>query len=187
VYAGYEVFLTNYFDKRFVPHVYLAPHRADSAVGPVVPMVSDIIRGTLPVFARDALAARRSVDGRWERNERNASVVQMCPVRHYRYCLAVMADPRSDLGVVLMAHPQDCYAISTRYHAADEADRLTTYSAFDLSLFGDDFVPDDARTVKVRLALTPLDKERSQAVTLYKSFIAQREASFRSHDSVEAR
>jgi hypothetical protein len=180
VYAGYEVFLTNYFDKRLVPHVYLSPNRAVDAVKPVVPLVSDVIRGTLPVFARDALAARRCVDGRWERNERGASIVQMCPVRHYFYCLAVMADPESDLGIVLMAHPQDCYAISARYHAADEADRLTPYSAFDLSLFGDDFAPGDARTVKVRLAMTPLDEHQSQAVALYKSFIGERAASLNS-------
>lgn len=178
VYAGYEVFLSNYFDKRYVPHVYLAPNRGVDTAKPVVPMVSDIIRGTLPVFARDALAAQRCVDGRWERNEGGASIVQMCPVRHYFYCLAVMADPDSDLGIVLMAHPQDCYAISTRYHAAAQADRLTSYSAFDLSLFGDAFVPQDVRTVKVRLALTPLDVNQSQAVDLYKSFIGEREASF---------
>ena len=72
-----------------------------------------------------------------------------------------------------MSRPRHCYAISTRYHADRDADRLTTYSAFDLSLFGDDLPPGDERTVKVRLAVTPLDRDLSQPVKLYREFLAQ--------------
>jgi hypothetical protein len=86
-----------------------------------------------------------------------------------------MADPARQLGVVLMSRPSDCYAISSRYHAENDADRLTTYSAFDLSLFGDDFLPGDERSVTVRLALTPLDPELSQPLRLYQAFLAETE------------
>ena len=72
-----------------------------------------------------------------------------------------------------MSHPRDCFALSTRYHADQDADRLTTYSAFDLSLFGDDLLPRDERTVKVRLAVTPLDRDLSHPLKLYRAFIAE--------------
>lgn len=171
-YRGYELFMSSYFDKVLRPHVYLwSRGRQEREL--VLPTVSDVFRGTVLVFPRDAHAARRCVDGRWERNERGTPTVQMCPVRHYAHCMAFMADPGKGLGVVLMSRPRDCYAISTRYHAENDADRLTTYSAFDLSLFGDDLLPQDERTVRVRLAVTELDDDLSQPLKLYQAFIAE--------------
>lgn len=171
-YRGYELFLSSYFDKLLRPHVYLCS-RDGRECDLVLPTVNDVFRGTVLVFPRDAQAARHCVDGRWERSERAMPTVQMCPVRHYAHCMAYMADPDERLAVVLMSRPVDCYAISTRYHAASQADRLTTYSAFDLSLFGDDLAPRDERTVKVRLAVTELDDDLSQPLKLYQEFIAE--------------
>ena len=139
-YPAYELFLSNYFDKALRPHVWLKS-RGKEPPQRVLPTVSDVFRGTVLVFPRDSHAARHCLDGRWDRDERKTPVVQMCPVRHYAHCLAVQADAESGLGVVLMSDPRCCYAISTRYHADTDADRLTTYSAFDLSLFGADAVP----------------------------------------------
>ena len=171
-YRGYELFLSNYFDKRFRPHVYLRTRdRREREL--VVPTVNDAFRGTVLVFPRDAHAARRCLDGRWERRENKTPIVQMCPLRHYALCVAFMADEDNQLGVVLMSKPSDCYAISTRYHADDDADRLTTYSAFDLSLFGDDLLPLAKRTVKVRQALTEIDSDRFQLLELYREFLAE--------------
>jgi hypothetical protein len=50
---------------------------------------------------------------------------------------------------------------------------LTPYSAFDFSLFGDDLLPGDERSAKVRLVLTALDAELSQPLKLYESFITE--------------
>lgn len=171
-YPAFEVFLSSYFDKTLEPHVYL---KSRGAKPPelVLPMVSDVFRGTVLVFARDVHAARHCVDGRWDRSEGGFPVVQMCPVRCYAHCLAMLVDHEKTFAVLLMADPHDCYALSTRYYAEDDADRLTTYSAFDFSLFGEDAVPDDQRTVKVRLALTPLDKDFSQPLKLYQEFLAE--------------
>jgi hypothetical protein len=169
-YAAYEVFMSNYFDKALRPHVWLKDRKGTGA-DLVLPTVNDVFRGTVLVFSRDAHAARRCLDGRWERNEFKAPTVQMCPVRHYGHCLALQADAENRLGVVLMADPRDCYALSTRYHADQDADRLTTYSAFDMSLFGDDLLPGQERTVKVRLALVHLDGDLSRALGLYREFL----------------
>lgn len=171
-YSGYEVFMPNYFNKAFRPYIYLWT-RGRQTKELVLPRVNDVFRETVLVFPRDAHSARYCIDGRWDRSEWNRSTVQMCPVRHYAHCLALMADKEKQLGVVLMSRPQDCYAISTRYHAEKDADRLTSYSAFDLSLFGDNLIPGDERTVKVRLALTSLDRDMSQPLKLYRAFISE--------------
>jgi hypothetical protein len=73
-----------------------------------------------------------------------------------------------------MANPRHVFAISARYHATNDADRLTPYSAFDFSLFGDDLLPGDERTAQVRLVLTTLDQEMSQPLKLYEDFLAER-------------
>ena len=86
---------------------------------------------------------------------------------------AVLADPEDRMGVLLMARPADCYAISTRYHAEDESDRLTSYSAFDFSLFGGDVLPGDERTVTVRLAVTALDGDYSKALATYRAYVGE--------------
>ena len=171
-YRGYELFMSSYFDKVLRPYVYLES-RGREAPELVLPRVNDVFRGTVLVFPRDAHAARACLDGRWDRNEWNTPTVQMCPVRRYAHCLGFLADPEGQVGVALMSRPGDCYAISTRYFAEDDADRLTTYSAFDLSLFGDDLLPGTGRSVKVRLALTELDGDLSQPLELYRAFLAE--------------
>jgi hypothetical protein len=173
VYPGYELFLSSYFDKSLRPEVCLKT-RGTKPPERVLPTVNDVFRGTVLVFPRDALAARLCLDGRWERDERRAPVVQMCPVRHYAECLAVQADAKSRLAVVLMSDPRCCYAISTRYHADSDADRLTTYSAFDLSLFGDNVVPGMELRAVVRLAVVELDDEWKNVHEAYQAFLATR-------------
>lgn len=173
-FPGFEVFMPSYLAKAMQPHIYLQPRgfgRGDTVREPdlVVPTVNDVFRGTLLAFPRDDHAARRCLDGRWDR----LSEIQVCPVRYYAHCLAFLADRENRTAVALMAHPRHCFAISARYHADNEADRLTPYSAFDFSLFGDDLLPGDERTAKVRLVLTPLDPELSQPRKLYEAFIAE--------------
>ena len=172
-YEGYELFLSNYFDKSFRPHIYLYGARygrESSDPELVVPMVNDVFRGTVIVFPRDPHSARRCVDGRWNRSEGGAPTVQMCPVRYYEYPMAFLTDPGNRVGIVLMSLPEDCYGISTRYHVDDEADRMTDYSAFDFSLFGDDMVPGSRRTVKMRLAVTSVDEALAQPLACYEAF-----------------
>jgi hypothetical protein len=174
-YPGYEVFMPNYFDKSLRPYVFLQPARGSKEPELVLPTMNDVFRGMLLVFPRDVHAARRSIDGRWDRDEGDAPTVPQCPVRRYGHCLAVLAAPDQRVAAVLMAHPRQCYAFSVRYHAEDEADRMTPYSAFDFSLFGDDLLPGDERTATVRLALTTLDDEMSQPLKLYRAFLAETE------------
>jgi hypothetical protein len=176
-YPKYEILLPNYFNNTLVPHVSLKPSRRagdpDADVNLVVPMVNDVFRGGVLQFPRDALAARLCLDGRWSRSEYGSSVAPFYPVRHYGRCLAVVTDPEKRVGVALMADPRHCSAISARYFAEDDEDRMTSYTAIDFSLFGCDFLPGDRRTARVRLALTELDEQLSQPLELYRAFIAE--------------
>jgi len=174
-YRGYEVFMSSYFDKGLRPHVYLQPRdRAQSAEPDLVlPTLNDVFRGTVLVFPRDSHAARRCLDGRWDRSERGTPTVQMCPVRRFAHCLAFLADAENRVAAVVMSDPRHCYALSTRYHADDDWDRLTDYSAADLSLLGDDLRPGDERTATVRLAVMPLEGDLSRPLGLYREFLSE--------------
>jgi len=172
-YAGYEVFLSSYFAPTFRPFVYLKGSRyGKSAVDQerVCPMVNDVFRGTVLVFARDAHMARRCIDGRWDRSEWGAPTVQMCPVRYYSLPVAYLEDTEHARAVVLMSTPENCAAISTRYHADNEADRMTPYSAFDFSLFGRDVVPEQEIRVRVRMALVSLADAEDAPLRAYEAF-----------------
>jgi len=172
-YPAYELFMPSYFDKALRPHVYLQVARGRGKPPELVlPVVNDVFRGTMLVFPRDAHAARHCLDGRWDRDEGDAPIVPQTPARRYAHCLAFLTDCEKQVAAVLMADPRCCYAISTRYHADNDADRLTTYSAFDFSLFGHDLLPGDVRTARVRLALTALDGDMSQPLKLYQAFVA---------------
>jgi len=171
-YRGYELFLSNYFDGRLQPHVFLRPRHPKAPSEIVLPRFSGVFKGTVLVFARDFHAMRPCTDGRWQRSERGP-VVQMVPARPYAKCLAILKDPDTDLGIVLTADPRDCYAISTRYYSEKPEERLTDYSAFDMSLFGDDFSPGEGRSVRVRLALTQLDEAMTEPFRIHEQFVSE--------------
>ncbi|MDZ4288220.1 MAG: hypothetical protein U0984_09685 [Prosthecobacter sp.] len=178
-YAGYELLLPSYYDKSMIPHVYLKP-RAIAGKPPtadlVVPTFNEVFRGCSLVFPRDAHAARRPVDGRWNRSEFKSSVAPFFPVRHYAHPVAFMTDPEKTLAVVLMMRAPACSAISARYYTERDDERATTYSAVDFLVFGDDLLPGDVRTADVRLVLTPLDAAMSQPLKLHEKFLSESDA-----------
>ncbi len=177
-YAGYELLLPSYFDATMIPHVCLKGRRRAAKppdVDWVVPMLSEVYRGCSLVFPRDAHAARRPLDGRWERNEYKMPIAPFFPVRHYAQPVAFLADPEKQNAVVLMMRRSSCSAISARYYAERPEDRATTYTAVDFLVFGDDLLPGDVRTADVRLVLTPLDAAMSQPLKLYEKFLSETE------------
>ncbi|NUM55687.1 MAG: hypothetical protein HUU46_18750 [Candidatus Hydrogenedentes bacterium] len=175
-YAGYELLLPNYFDQAMVPHVYLLRRMIDGKTPEadlVVPGFSEVYRGCSLVFPRDAHAARRPLDGRWDRSELGANVAPFFPMRHYAHPVTFMTDTEKKHAAVLMMKRAACSAISARYYTPRIEDRATTYSAVDFLVFGDDLVPGDLRTAQVRLVLTPLDEQMSQPLALYDKFLAE--------------
>ena len=177
-YAGYELLMPSYFDKVMLPHVYLKRRPISTKptdVDLVVPMFSEVFRGCGLVFPRDAHAAKRPFDGRWERSEYKMPTAPFLPMRHYAHPLAFMTDPEKKLAIVLMMRREGCSAISARYFSERDEERAASYSAFDFLVFGDDLLPGDERTAKIRLVLTPLDREMSQPLKLHEKFLAETE------------
>ena len=120
-------------------------------------------------------SARRPLDGRWNRSEFKASVAPFLPLRHYAQPVTFMTDPEKENAVVLMMRRENCSGISARYYTEKIEDRSTTYSAVDFLVFGNDVLPGDVRTARVRVVLTPLDEEMSQPLKIYKKFIGESE------------
>ena len=165
-YTDYEVFLPSYFDKSMRAHLHLK-RRGKQPPDLVMPEYNPAFATTLPFFPRDSRGAQIPLDGRWD------GIIDFSPMRRYAHCLAFMVDPDNRAAAVLMSDPRDCFGISVRYHADVDANRLTSYSAFDLGLVGRDLKPDETRTVRARLALTDLDEEFTQPLELYKAFLKE--------------
>jgi hypothetical protein len=174
VYAGYEILLPSYFEKSMLPHVYLKRREDAADADWVLPTVNDVFRGGVLAFPRDEHAARRYVDGRWSRGEYGMPYAPFYPVRRYAEPLGVMTDRDKKLGVVLMAGVRQCSGVSCRYHADKDSDRATSYSAIDLTLFGDDLVPGDERTANVRLQLLSLDGDLDRALAACRAFVTSK-------------
>jgi len=172
-YPGYEVFLSSYFDKTNIPNIHLKS-RGKKPPELVSPVYNDVFKDTLLVFARDSHSARLCLDGRWDRNERDAPTIQLSPVRHYAHALAFVTDPENKTAVALMAKPEDVYAISTRYMSSDKGSRQTSYTAFDYALLGNDFKPGTRRSARVRMEVIPLkDQDLSTPLKRYESFLKE--------------
>ncbi len=168
-YTDYEVFLPSYFDKSMRAHLHLK-QRGKQPPELVMPEYNPAFATTLPLFPRDSRGAQIPLDGRWD------GIIDFSPMRRYAHCFAFMATPDNRAAAVLMAAPRDCFGISVRYHADEDAKRLTSYSAFDLGLIGQDLKPDETRTVHARLTLTDLDKDFSQPLKLYEAFLKEQES-----------
>lgn len=175
-YESYETFLSNYFDPPLLAHVYLATERytkeADE-VELVAPVENPVFKSMGLVYTRDAHAARRCVDGRWERKEMGHPTAQFRPQREYAVPVAFQADLERRVAAVLMSRPEDCFAVTSGYDTDDPEDAWKVQNPLYLSLFGNDFVPGTERTAHVRLAITALDEEMSQPLALYRQFLEE--------------
>ncbi|MCS6862587.1 MAG: hypothetical protein NZT92_19970, partial [Abditibacteriales bacterium] len=172
-YSAYELFLSNYFDPAMQPHVYVqgSPYATPPNEAQwIAPQVNDVFVGTGLVFPRDQHAARRSVDGRWERIW---ALYQWNPQRYYAKPVMFQTDPARRVAAVLMSRPQDCFAVASGYNSPNDKDPFKAQNPLYLSLFGDDLMPGDERTARVRLAVTELDEAMSQPLALYEAFIAE--------------
>jgi hypothetical protein len=172
-YPAYELFLSNYFDPAMQPYVYVqgSPY-ADPPNQPqwIAPVVNDVFVGTGLVFPRDQHAARRAVDGRWDRIW---ALYQWNPQRYYALPLAFQADPERRVAAALMSRPEDCFAVISGYDSPNSHDPFKDQNPLYLSLFGDDLVVGSERTVRARLQVTALDESLSQPLALYQAFAAE--------------
>jgi hypothetical protein len=173
-YPGYEVFLSNYFNESLNPHVYVQGSPFDDPSDKarwIAPKVNDVFVGTGLVFPRDQHAARRSVDGRWDRIW---GLYQWNPQRYFDFPIIMSADVEQGVAAVLMSRPEDCFAVISGYESDNDDDPFADQNPLYMSLFGDDFRVGDERTVEVRFAVTEIDETMSQPLGLYESFLVEK-------------
>src|ERR1043166_7535920 len=169
-YAAYELFLSDYFNTSLRPHLYVkgnpqgpTPEKPEL----IAPKGNDVTRSLGLVFPRDFFAAQRTGDGRWERDEMGMPITRLAAMRYYAYPFAFQGDTERGMAAVLMSRPQDAFAVITGYDTDDPKDAWKNQNPMYLSLFGNDLLPGDERTVKVRLAATRLDKAMTQPLKHY--------------------
>ena len=150
----FEVFLASYFEGfdaalTYTKQGFLEAKKVD---------------GIWQAFPRDAEAKKIITDGRWK-HPPNPVDWQIRPV--LAAPLALRRDASSGLAAVVMAPPQDCFAVCMPY---SEEPHRSLY----LSLFGCDLKPGELATAHARLVLGR-DISNEQAVKLYESFIKEKQ------------
>ena len=185
VYPAYEALLSSYFDLSFRPYIYVSGSTyADPPDEPhwYTPMLHHLYKDNALVFPRDPQMARLHLDGRWGNVQ---SIYRWKSHQYYALPLAIQANQDQKIATVLMSRPEDCAAVCwtvgiadikvSSYQSDHMDDPFNARNPLYMSLFGTDFQPGNRRTVRTRLAVTPLDEQMTTPLAAYKSFISEQE------------
>lgn len=163
----FELFLSSYFNRDVRVKAYLKPTMHAAGQPELVAVeVNPLVVGTYISFPRDFAAARIVQDGRWEKGLHPA---HWSTVRHMAAPLVLLADQKSGVSIVLMARPQDCFALGMSYNM-EPPDGVAGHHSVYFSLFGKDLKPGESATARLRAVvgqgLTP-----EQALAAYQEFV----------------
>ena len=121
---------------------------------------ADRKHGTWLCFPRDDKARKIISDGRWKHPP---SAVDWVPIENYKYPLCLRANLESGLTGVMMAKPDECFAVLMPYHEEKH------YSLY-CSLFGYDIKEGKSATAVCRVVLGK-DLSEKDAIEAYKNFV----------------
>lgn len=157
--SGVESFLASYFEQAFpLPCVYVS-ERPDARDGPGF-LPARKAFGQWQMFPRDETVLPLIRDGRWSQEPHP---VDWTVMPHLAAPLCVRRSAGGDLAVVLMAPPEDCFAIATPYAGEGH------YSLY-LSLFGQDIKAGQTATARARLVVATGASDED-LVTLYHQYV----------------
>ena len=163
----FEVFLSNYFGEGYDASVYVihslrAPGkpyflRADS---------NPLVAGNYLLFPRDRESVLDVFDGRWQQPPNS---VEWCITRYLAAPIGVRRHKETGLTAVLMALPEDCFAVATPYNQ-DPPDGVANHRSLYHSLFGNDVK--QGETVRARSRLQILASPSDEAIeACYKAYV----------------
>jgi hypothetical protein len=152
-----EVFLASYFDG--FPGSFVYVQDSPSTAGRPGFLEASRERGVWQMFPRDEAAVRMIQDGRWQRLPHPVDW-QILP--KLAAPLAMRRDAESDLAALVMARPEDCFAVATPY---GEESHRSLY----LSLLGRDLQAGESSTARTRLAIRS-GLSDAAAVECYEAF-----------------
>jgi len=157
--SDFEVFLASYFQEVFPsPCVYVSA--SSEAEGKPDFLTAKKSFGDWQMFPRNQDILRVIHDGRWQKEPNPVKWVIM-PSLAAPVCLRRGAT--TDLVVILMAPPEDCFAIATPYEGESH------YSLY-LSLSGRDVKTGETAKARSRLVVTTAQSEH-QILTLYQKYV----------------
>ena len=167
--ARVEVFLSSYFNTNFRSRVYVhAPRHAPGKPHFLALDANPLIIGTYLAFPRDLGAAQMIYDGRWERGR---NPVQFSVTRFFAAPLAMKHDSKSDITFVLMARPEDCFAVEAPYDK-EPPDGVSGHCSLYFSLFGLDLKAGQTARARTRLVVGRSITEQ-RALEFYEKFIEE--------------
>lgn len=158
--ARFEVFLASYFNGFPASAVYV---KACAETGGKAGFLeAKAAYGPWQMFPRDDEAVKTIRDGRWKRlpNPVDWKVMPLLAAP-----LAVRRDAKSGLAALVMAPPNDCFAVSTPH--GEEGHRSLYFS-----LFGRDLPAGRPATARARLVLGRAISDE-QAVALYEAYLRE--------------
>ena len=159
--SKFEVFLASYFHESFPsPYVYVGSSPEDQGKAGFLMAKKSFGMWQMSPRNKDVLQIIR--DGRWRKEPSPVDWVIM------PYLAAPIAVRRSDVGdlaVILMAPPDDCFAIATPYRGE------THYSLY-LSLFGRDIKAGETAAARSRLVIAG-GVSGQEILDLYRKYIEE--------------
>ena len=164
----FELFLSSYFTASFRALIYVKPNlfaRGEPAFIPAE--VNPMVDGSYLIFPRDREAILRIFDRRWELPP---DPVQWSVTRWLGAPLAMRRDERSGITTLLMAPPQDCFAVAMPYNKTPP-DGVAGHQSLYLSLFGQDISAGQTARARTRLVVGK-DISDARAVDLYSQYLA---------------
>ena len=168
----FEVFWSNYFGPEFEVSVYVQPPRKSPGEGPAfVPAdFCPLMEDNYLMFPRDREAVGIIFDRRWEQPP---APVQWCVTRYMAAPLAVRRHKPSGVTALVMAPPEDCFAVATPYNRTPP-DKIAGHQSVYLSLFGRDV--EEGQTVRASTRLVvKAELSDEEALKLYEAYLKQRE------------
>ena len=160
---NFEVFLASYFNESF-PAPYVYAYNNHETKGKPGFMMAQKSFGDWQMFPRDKNMLHIIHDGRWEKEPNPVKRVIM-PYLPAPIC--VRRGDTAELTAILMAPPQDCFAIATPYQGESH------YSLY-ISLFGRDVKAGQTLKSHCRLVIAANLSDK-QILDLYRKYIEELE------------
>jgi hypothetical protein len=150
--------------------VYVQPNRLGKQETPELLRAdwSALVDGNYLMFPRDLEAARIVYDGRWEYPP---NPVQWAVSRYMAGPLGVRRDQASGLSLLLMAPPDDCFAVGMPYNKTPP-DNVAGHGSLYLSLFGCDLAAGEHVQGRCRMVIKK-DLSDSGAIDLYQRYLTE--------------
>jgi len=168
---GFEVFLASYFRPGFRAAVYVKPNSfARGKPEFLAADVNPLVDGSYLMFPRDRAAVQMIFDRRWERPPHP---VQWSVTRWLAAPIAIRRHEPSGLTAVIMAPPDDCFAIAAPYNKTPP-DGVSAHNSLYLSLFGRDLAAGQTARAHTRMVVAGKLTDQ-QVVERYEKYVKERQ------------